>query len=85
MLISRPSKALHSEMSDPSLNNPNFLPVLSEILNFFHSNWKVFDQNTQKFSKFDLNLSSGWKICLLLLKTVKFRMGALKGTILVES
>jgi hypothetical protein len=85
MLISRPSKALLSKMSDPSLSTPNFLPVLSEILNFFHSNWKVFDQNRQNFVNLVQICQVGEKICLLLSKKLKFRMGALKGTILVES
>jgi hypothetical protein len=45
MLMSRQSLALYSEMSDPSLNNPILATILSENLNFLHSNCKDFDKN----------------------------------------
>jgi hypothetical protein len=43
----RPFKALSREMSDPSLNNPILATISHGILNFFHSNWKVFDKNSK--------------------------------------
>jgi hypothetical protein len=45
MLMSRLFMALSRELFDSSLNNPILATILSENLNFLHSNCKDFDKN----------------------------------------